>query len=86
MKSRARFLYHATSHENVRSILSSGLRAKHSIIYCSEKPDSWRTSETAILQVDIRELDHVKMTRFDEELDEILIWAESIDAALISLC
>jgi hypothetical protein len=78
---RPPFLYHTTKRENLESIMDRGLLNKGICIYCSERPDSWWNEDGyAKLEVDIRGMDDVRMTTFDEPgLDEILIWVDRIE-------
>lgn len=86
---RAKRLYHTTSKNNLDSIFKEGLRSskKGWCIYCSEKPDSWWQGEGYVtLEVDIRGMDDIGMTTFDElGLDEIMIWTDRIEPERLRL-
>lgn len=68
-------LYHVTPKENVRSILTDGIKRKGFAVYCSEKPYSWWTPDMAVFKVRITGLEH-EITTFLPESDEILIWGD----------
>jgi len=73
-------LYHATTAENAKSILTNGLHRKGICIYCSENPNSWLGIGDTVLKVDISEI-NAKMTTFGEpDLDEVMIWVDKIEA------
>lgn len=77
----AKNLYHATSSENVESILKNGLLRCHdnhtsAFICLSEKPDSWFQVGQTLLSVDIDDLDCKITSWIPDGLDEVCVWGD----------
>ena len=76
---RANVLYHVSPHENIENILREGLKAKDSFICVSRSPDSWKTKDVTVLEVNIKGMEDIRMSTFPvDETDEILIWTKII--------
>lgn len=69
--------YHATKPELVEKILVKGLKPPkgHSIVYLSEKPDSWKKPGDALLSVKVDDWSAFPLTRPDKDVDEVCCWA-----------
>jgi len=83
---RAKVLYHVTSTDNINSILSEGLRPKYNFIHLSQYPNSWKTDDSILIEVNIEGLDSVVMTYFPvTDTDEVLVWNYTVEPSRLKV-